>query len=83
MLKKVATTLCAAVMLMALSFPIARSLTAQSRHPEMAAAERSLREAQNHLQRAAHDFGGHRVKAMEHVNAALEEMRLAQEVEHY
>jgi uncharacterized membrane-anchored protein YhcB (DUF1043 family) len=52
------------------------AMTAE-RHPEIHAAQRDLREAKAHLERAAHDFGGHRVKAIEHINAALEELEAA------
>jgi hypothetical protein len=47
------------------------------RHPEIRAAIRNLEEARGHLQAAAHDFGGHRVKALEHTNKAIEECREA------
>ncbi len=49
----------------------------QERHPEIHAAIRNLEEARSHLEAAAHDFGGHRVKAIEHTNKALEECREA------
>ncbi len=47
------------------------------KHPEMEAAIRHLREAKNNLEHASHDFGGHRAKALEHVNQALEECNQA------
>jgi len=43
------------------------------RHPEIRAAIRHLEQARDNLQKGAHDFGGHRVKALEHTNQALEE----------
>jgi hypothetical protein len=46
-------------------------------HPEMEAAKKHLLEAKNNLEHAAHDFGGHRAKALEHVNQALEECNQA------
>jgi hypothetical protein len=49
----------------------------KERHPEIRDAIRALENARNHLQKGAHDFGGHRVKALEHVNQALEECRQA------
>ncbi|MGD1154259.1 MAG: hypothetical protein ABSA41_00335 [Terriglobia bacterium] len=49
----------------------------QERHPEIRAAIRNLEEAKGHLEAGAHDFGGHRVKALEHTNKALEECREA------
>ena len=49
----------------------------KEQHPEIRDAIRALENARNHLQKAAHDFGGHRAKALEHVNQALEECRQA------
>jgi hypothetical protein len=46
-------------------------------HPEMHAAIEHLREAKSNLERANHDFGGHRAKALGHVNEALEECERA------
>jgi hypothetical protein len=42
--------------------------------PEMAAAIQHLRQAQRNLSSASHDKGGHRVKALQHVNQALAEV---------
>jgi hypothetical protein len=50
---------------------------AKEQHPEIGAAITHLREAKQNLEHAAHDFGGHRVNALKHVNEALEECRLA------
>jgi len=47
------------------------------RHPEIRAAIRALENAKRHLQEAAHDFGGHRAEALEAVNHALEQLKLA------
>lgn len=47
------------------------------RHPELLAADQALHKALNHLEKAAHDFGGHRVKAAEHVRQALAEISQA------
>src|SRR6266852_476270 len=42
--------------------------------PEMAAAISHLRAAQNNLESASHDKGGHRVRALELINQALAEV---------
>jgi hypothetical protein len=47
------------------------------RHPEIRAAQNHLMQAKARLERADHDFAGHRVKAIEHINEALEELNLA------
>jgi hypothetical protein len=46
-------------------------------HPQIHAAIEHLREAKSNLEHAAHDFGGHRAKALEHVNEALAECERA------
>ena len=55
----------------------AASPAAPEAHPEIRAAIRALETAKHHLQSGAHDFGGHRAKALEHVNQALEECHAA------
>jgi len=52
----------------------AAALTAE-RHPEIRAAMKALQNAERDLSRAAHDYGGHRVKAMELIRAAQNELR--------
>jgi len=48
-------------------------------HPEIHKAMRKLRGAKEDLEKAEHDFGGHRLKAIEAINQALEELRAALE----
>jgi hypothetical protein len=45
-------------------------------HPEIWAAIHSLERAKNHLQHAAHDFGGHRVEAIAAIDAALRQLHI-------
>ena len=52
---------------------------AKEKHPESEAAMMHLKEAKQNLEHAAHDFGGHRVTALKHINEALEECREALE----
>jgi hypothetical protein len=50
----------------------------RERHPEIRRAIRLLNRAYFLLNRkAAHDFGGHRVKAMQEIQEALQELRAA------
>jgi hypothetical protein len=50
----------------------------RERHPEIRAAIRQLETAKAGLQKyGAHDFGGHRVKAIEHIDQALAELHQA------
>jgi hypothetical protein len=48
-------------------------------HPAIQAAIRHLDQAREALERAEHDFGGHRVKALEHIKKALDECHKALE----
>lgn len=43
--------------------------------PQMRAALNALLEAERHLSNASHDKGGHRVKALEAVRAAIRQTR--------
>ncbi len=51
----------------------------EERHPEMRAAIRHLEQARESLQKAAHDFHGHRARALELTDQALRECREALE----
>jgi hypothetical protein len=48
-------------------------------HPHIRSAITELTEARKELQTAAHDFGGHRVEAMRAIDAAMKQLRLAQQ----
>jgi len=45
-------------------------------HPEIHDALEAMHNAKHHLESAAHDFGGHRVKAIEHLDAAMHEAEI-------
>ncbi|MFZ0950765.1 MAG: hypothetical protein WAN17_00790 [Candidatus Sulfotelmatobacter sp.] len=45
-------------------------------HPEIGAALEAMHNARHHLDEAAHDFHGHRVKAIEHLDAAIHEAEI-------
>lgn len=47
------------------------------RYPEMRGALRHLEQARDNLTNAAHDFHGHRAKALEHTNKAIDEVNKA------
>jgi uncharacterized protein YgbK (DUF1537 family) len=47
------------------------------RHPHIVAAGRALQHAARQLEEAAHDYGGHRVRALELVKQAEGELREA------
>ena len=54
--------------------PAAASAPAPENQPEMNAALEHLREAKRNLESASHDKGGHRAKAIGHVNEAIREV---------
>jgi len=45
-------------------------------HPEIQAALEAMHNAKDHLQHAAHDFHGHRVKSIEHLDQAIHEAEI-------
>jgi hypothetical protein len=45
-------------------------------HPEIRDALEAMRNAKHHLESAAHDFDGHRVKAIEHLDQAIHEAEI-------
>lgn len=44
------------------------------RHPELRRAIHKLRLAKQDLEKAAHDYGGHKAKAIEAIDTAIEEL---------
>src|SRR5207237_359635 len=52
---------------------------AAAEHPRMHEALHELREAKNDLKTAAHDFGGHRKKALEDLEVAIGQVKAALE----
>jgi hypothetical protein len=49
----------------------------KERHPRIRAAIHELREAKRELEKADHDFGGHRKEAIEAVDVAIKQLELA------
>jgi hypothetical protein len=50
-------------------------------HPELHKAMRKLKAAKEDLQKAEHDYGGHRVKAIEAIDHAIQELKEALETD--
>lgn len=48
-------------------------------HPHIHAALEAMREAKHQLESAAHDYHGHRVKAIEHLDAAIHEAEICEQ----
>lgn len=53
--------------------PVATT-TAEEPHPEIREAIGALERARDHLQHAAHDFGGHRREAIKAIEVALRQL---------
>ena len=60
----------------AASAPATPAATPAEKHPEIREALESLRRAKAHMEHAAHDFGGHRVEALEATNQAIKQLEL-------
>ena len=45
-------------------------------HPQIREALAALRRAKEHMEHAAHDFGGHRVEAIEATNKAIQQLEI-------
>jgi len=45
-------------------------------HPQIREALAALRRAKEHMEHAAHDFGGHRVEALEATNNAIKQLEI-------
>jgi len=67
-------------MLIAFGLGLSTPAFTQGDHPRIRAARRHLEEARMELQNATHEFRGHRAKALDHVNRAIEECDKALEV---
>jgi hypothetical protein len=48
-------------------------------HPHIHEALEAMRSAKHQLEAAAHDFNGHRVKAIEHLNRAIREAEICEQ----
>jgi len=54
--------------------PAPAAVPAPPPHPEIREAIESLRRAKDHLDHAAHDFGGHRVEAIRAIDEAMHQL---------
>lgn len=57
--------------------PAAEPGLGREAHPQIRAALRALENARDHLQRGAHDFGGHRARALQLADQAIQECQAA------
>jgi hypothetical protein len=68
-------TLAAAAVPAATPQPAAAPAALPESHPEIREAIGSLRRAKEHLEHAAHDFGGHRVEAIMAIEESLRQLQ--------
>jgi hypothetical protein len=69
--------LCVGAIATAFALGVGTAAFTAERHPEIRAGMRALRNAEGHLGRAAIDYGGHRVKALELIRSAQNELQAA------
>jgi len=62
--------------LIAVMLALSSPSPAFGKHPEIEDALRALKGAKDHLQQAAHDFGGHRVDAIRAIDEADRQLRI-------
>ena len=60
-----------------ISVPQPANTEPQERHPRIRAAIEALRDANEYMRTAAHDFCGHKVAAMKETDAAIRQLQLA------
>ena len=73
---KLARLLAAAVVLLALAFPVTTPANPPERHPQIREAMASLRRAKEYMEHTDHDFGGHRVEAIRATDEALRQLEI-------
>jgi hypothetical protein len=76
MKKRLLTLAALGIFTLGFAYPAVAPAAAPEPHPEIRAAMQSLRHAKEHLEKAAHDFGGHRVEAIEAINKAQEQLEV-------
>jgi hypothetical protein len=74
----VVASACAGLLALLMAGPVAAQVVVKKKieHPRLHHALFELREARRELETAKHDFGGHRVKAIKAVNAAITQIEL-------
>jgi hypothetical protein len=70
--QKLMTSFAAIALMLMLSSPS----PAAGKHPQIEAALHALSNAKEHLEHAAHDFGGHRVDAIRAIDEADRQLRI-------
>lgn len=58
------------------ALPATTTAAAAEPHPEIHEALAALRRAKEHMEHAAHDFGGHRVEALRATDEAIKQLEI-------
>jgi len=58
------------------ALPATTTATPAERHPQIREAIAALRRAKEHMEHAAHDFGGHRVEAIRATDEAIRQLEI-------
>jgi len=58
------------------ALPATPAATPAAEHPEIRDAIAALRRAKEHMEHAAHDFGGHRVEAIRATDEAIHQLEI-------
>ena len=74
MKKRVVYIAALTVFVLMFAYPAGVPAASPEAHPEIHAAINSLRHAKEHLEHAAHDYGGHRVDAIGAIDRAIEQL---------
>ena len=75
---KIATLILLALMIMLPTVPVLPNPPQQDVPAEVESAKRALQGAYNDLEHAGGEWGGHRVNAMKHIQAAMTELNEAE-----
>jgi hypothetical protein len=79
-MKKLYSSLTVLAFVLALTFPaVAPASAPPERHPEIRQALNALHQAKDHLEHAAHDFGGHRADALRATDEAIHQLQICME----